>query len=212
MTIRNLGNRNEQNLRPWRYLISGLLVTPLLIQWSRFWSPLDPSIVIIRHHHFVFIKTLYQIHFHGLHSVTLATFLFFVNPFFFSNLFLFLFCFWNDCPTKEGCCFNAKLFATCPKWSFLIINTLFSSPRWAVYARTQEQNAFLACSSISGWKGQAKKIGLWIDKQQRIPYRWKGKIYSRTECLYILCLSACLTYTIKKKEYCKLEISFPHWY
>lgn len=66
------------------------------------------------------------------------------SPFCFSSLFLFLCWFWNDLPTKEGCSFNAKLFATCPKWSFFTINILFSSPRWAVYARTQEQNASLA--------------------------------------------------------------------
>lgn len=44
-----------------------------------------------------------------------TNFLFFDSPLCFSSLFLFFVCFWNDCPTKEGCSFNAKLFATCPK-------------------------------------------------------------------------------------------------
>ena len=149
-------------LMPRQYFISDHSVTGRLcwlhgmwFQGTMIWILVshDPSIVIICHYHLLH-QTCIISHFHGLHYVTLATFLFFDSPLFFSYFFLFLFCFWKDCPTNEGCCFNAKLFATCPKWSFLIINILFSSPRWAVYARTQEQNPLLASSSILGWKGQ----------------------------------------------------------
>uniref|UniRef100_J3M3A4 Uncharacterized protein n=1 Tax=Oryza brachyantha TaxID=4533 RepID=J3M3A4_ORYBR len=62
----------------------------------------------------------------------------------FCSFFLFLSCTWCDLPTNEGCSFNPKLLATCPRWSFLTIKIFFSSPRWAVYARTQEQKASLA--------------------------------------------------------------------
>lgn len=81
----------------------------------------------------------------------LAPFLFFDSPFWFWSLFLFFDWIWNDWPTNEGCSFKAKLLATCPKWSFFTMKILLSSPRWAVYARTQEQNASLANFFLWGW-------------------------------------------------------------
>lgn len=77
--------------------------------------------------------------------------LLFDPPLCFWSRFLFFNCFWKDPPTNDGCSFNAKLFATWPKWSFFTIKILFSSPRWALYARTQEQKALIASFFKLGW-------------------------------------------------------------
>lgn len=94
---------------------------------------------------------LISFHMFGTHVLPLI-FLFFDWPFCLWSLFLLYdCCFWNDFPTKDGCCLKAKLLATCPRWSFCTINIFFSSPRCAVYARTQEINAFWASLFIIGW-------------------------------------------------------------
>lgn len=103
------------------------------------------------------------------------TLLFLNFPLCLSSLFLFFSCFWIDLLTNEGCSFNAKLLATCPRWSFLSVKICFSSPRWAVYARTHDENASFPNFFIFGCDNKQEKILRLIILNLRFTRKWTMK-------------------------------------